>query len=168
MPKQKPFSARVQGLAQEMPEADNFFAGQENMTQENVSAQPQAGAAGEEWFAEEDADAYEGQLAVDVYQDDKNMYVKTSIAGIKPEDLEVHLNNDMLTIRGKREMQEEVSEEQYFIRECFWGGFSRSIILPVDVKQDQVKANIENGVLTVTLPKSKRPRNTRIKVTEGR
>lgn len=148
-----------------MPEADNFFA-----TQENVSpqAQPQQAQETEEWFSDEDTDAYEGQLAVDVYQDDKNIYVKTSIAGIKPDDLEVHLNNDMLTIRGKREMQEEISDDQFFIRECFWGGFSRSIILPVDVKQDAVNASIENGVLTVSLPKSKRPRNTRIKVTEGK
>ena len=118
MPNKKVFSQRVQGLAQDMSEADNFFATQENVSPQTQGQQPQQAQPQEEWFADEDTDAYEGQLAVDVYQDDKNIYVKTSIAGIKPDDLEVHLNNDMLTIRGKREMQEEVSDEQFFIKEC--------------------------------------------------
>ena len=167
MPNKNVFSQRVQGISQETPDADNFFATQENVSPQNQPTQAQA-QTDSDWFSEEDTEAYDGQLAVDVYQDNKNIYIKTSIAGIKPDDLEVHLNNDMLTIRGKRELDEEISDEQFFIRECYWGGFSRSIILPVDVKQDQVDASIENGILTVSLPKSKRPRNTRIKVTEGK
>lgn len=175
----KVFSQRIQELSEEgsaNPE-DFFQINNRNMKpkqQQSISqnvytpSTPPSQRINEEmeWFSEEDNEAYEGQLAVDVYQDNKSIYIKTAIAGINPDDVEVHLNNDMLTIRGKREHNEEVNDEQFFIRECYWGGFSRSIILPVDVKQDQVKANIENGVLTITLPKSKRPRNTRIKVAE--
>lgn len=130
-----------------------------------VNQQPQAAAEPTNWFSEEH-DTYDGQLAVDVYQDKKNIYVKAAIAGVKPSDIEILLNNDMLTVKGKRYFREDIEEEDYYIKECYWGGFSRSIILPVDVKNDQVRATIENGLLTIILPKSKRPRNTKIEVKE--
>lgn len=109
---------------------------------------------------------YEGQLAVDVYQDEKNVYIKAAIAGIKAGDLDISLDNDTVTIRGKRQACEAVNEENYFVKECYWGNFSRSVILPVDIKQDQVRATIQNGILTIILPKSKRPRHSKIKVKE--
>jgi HSP20 family protein len=100
-------------------------------------------------------DQYEGQLAVDVYQDNENHVVITStVAGVAREDLDISINNDMVTIRGRRKPPHVVSDEQYFYQECFWGGFSRSIILPVDVKAEQAKATLKNGVLTVVLPKA--------------
>ncbi|MBI5037491.1 MAG: Hsp20/alpha crystallin family protein [Candidatus Kerfeldbacteria bacterium] len=103
-----------------------------------------------------DDDDFAGQLAVDVYQTTDEIVIKSTIAGVKPEDIDISVNNDMITIRGKREKDHEVSDQDYFYRECYWGGFSRSIILPCDVKIDQIKATIRNGVLSVTLPKAEK------------
>lgn len=114
----------------------------------------------DDWFDND----LEGQLLLDVYQDKKNIYVKSTMAGVNPADLEVSLNNDMLTIRGKR-VQEDVGEDvDYFYQECYWGSFSRSIILPVAVKPDKISAVLKDGVLTVVLPKSERRQNISIKV----
>ncbi|MBI5466536.1 MAG: Hsp20/alpha crystallin family protein [Candidatus Kerfeldbacteria bacterium] len=103
-----------------------------------------------EWYSAE----YEGQLAVDVYQTKSAVVVKSTIAGVKPEDLEVTLNNDVITLRGRRQPEEEVLPEDYLYRECYWGGFSRSIVLPVEVRADKVQASLKNGILTVILPKA--------------
>ena len=95
-----------------------------------------------------------GQLTVDVYQDKNNVIIKSTIAGVEPDDIDISIDNDMITIRGKREKDRTIREDDYFYQECYWGSFSRSIILPVDVEADQVEASIKNGILTVTLPKS--------------
>jgi HSP20 family protein len=106
----------------------------------------------------------EGQLLLDVYQDEQNLYIKSTIAGVKPEDLEISINNDLLTIRGSRQGQNETGEIDYFYRECYWGSFSRSIILPVEVKHDKISAVLKNGVLTITLPKIEKKRNIPVQI----
>lgn len=117
--------------------------------------------AEDDWLEE---DLEEGQLSIDVYQDPKSLIIKSTIAGVKPEDIDISINNDMLTIRGKREMNEEINEENYLYRECYWGSFSRSIILPVEIEADKIDASLENGVLTVILPKAKNAQQISIKV----
>ena len=104
-----------------------------------------------EWLDEDD---FSGQLAVDVYQTKDEIIIKSTIAGVSTEDIDIAINNDMITIRGKREEEETIGEDDYFYRECYWGGFSRSIILPCDVKSDKVNASMKNGVLTIILPKA--------------
>jgi HSP20 family protein len=106
----------------------------------------------------------EGQLSIDVYQTPENLVVKSTIAGVKPDDIDIAINNDLLTIRGKREMLEKISDNSYLFRECYWGSFSRSIILPVEVIPEKIDASLENGVLTVILPKAKTSRQISIKV----
>lgn len=96
----------------------------------------------------------EGQLAVDVYQDKKNIIIKSTIAGVEPDDIDISIDNDMITIRGRREKQRDIAEDDYFYQECYWGGFSRSIILPVEVDAEGIEAGMRNGVLTITLPKT--------------
>ncbi len=96
----------------------------------------------------------EGQLAVDVYQDKKNIIIKSTIAGVEPDDIDISIDNDMITIRGRREKQRDIAEDDYFYQECYWGGFSRSIILPVEVEAEGIEAGMRNGVLTITLPKT--------------
>ncbi len=117
--------------------------------------------ADDEWISDE---YEEGQLSIDVYQTAKAIIVKSTIAGVKPEDIDISINNDMLTIRGKRQMDKKISEENYLYRECYWGSFSRSIILPVEVEPEKIDASLENGVLTVTLPKAKVSKQISIKV----
>ncbi len=104
----------------------------------------------EQWI---DNDYEEGQLAIDVYETDNEIVIKSTMAGVKPEDIDISINNDMLTIRGKREESSNIKEENYLYKECYWGSFSRSIILPTEVDNKNIDAELENGVLTVTLKK---------------
>ena len=103
-----------------------------------------------DWMEEDLA----GQLSVDVYQTKDDIVIKSTIAGVKPEEIDISINNDMVTVRGVRKKDNEVSDEDYFYRECYWGGFSRSIILPCEIKADKVEAIIKNGVLTIIMPKA--------------
>lgn len=144
---------------------DDFFSRASTLYTNDTPPSQRDSQAGEVWIAQQDG--YEGQLAIDVYHDAENLYIKAIIGGLRPEDVELHLNNDMITIKGRRvQPDKSISAENYFIQECYWGGFSRSIILPVDIQNDRVEAITENGILFITLPKSKRPKNTRIPIKE--
>jgi HSP20 family protein len=112
------------------------------------------------------SDYEEGQLSIDVFQTPDTIVIKSTIAGVKPGDIDISINNDLLTIRGSREMIENIREENYLYRECYWGSFSRSIILPVEVEADKIEAFLENGVLTVILPKARSAKQISIKVKE--
>jgi len=113
----------------------------------------------EDWLSE-----YEGQLTIDMYQTKDNVIIKSTIAGVKPEDIDVTIANDMVTIRGERKRDFEASSEDYFYQECYWGSFSRSVVLPVDVDIENVAADLKDGILTVILPKAAKARAKKIKV----
>lgn len=106
------------------------------------------------WLEEEEREE-EGQLAIDVLHDNKRIIIKSTIAGANPEDLQISLHNDLLIIKGKRDNKEFASDCEYLFKECYWGPFSRSIILPSEVDPKKITAEIENGVLTITLYKLK-------------
>jgi HSP20 family protein len=95
----------------------------------------------------------EGQLSVDVAQTDNAVIVIAPMAGCRAENLELHLHNDVLTIRGERQIALEPGAE-YFYRECYWGKFSRTIVLPVEIKAEMTQAEFKNGVLRIVLPKA--------------
>lgn len=100
-----------------------------------------------EWFEPE------GQLTVDVYQTDKEIVVRSAIAGVKPEDLDISIENDVLLIKGKREEPKEEKAKDYYYQECYWGKFSREIVLPEEVDSTKVEATMKNGILRVRIPK---------------
>ena len=106
----------------------------------------------------------EGQLTIDVYQTDDDIVIKSTIAGVKPEDLDININNDMVTIRGERKQEEEVDSENYYYQECYWGPFSRSVILPVEIITEKAEATMKNGILTLRLPKADVTRTRKIQV----
>jgi HSP20 family protein len=108
----------------------------------------------------------EGQLSIDIYQTPDKLVVKSTIAGVKPEDIDISVNNDMLTIRGQRQAKETISEDNYLIKECYWGGFSRSVILPVEIDVEKIEACLDNGILTIALPKTKNAKQISVKVKE--
>jgi HSP20 family protein len=110
------------------------------------------------------ADFEEGQLSIDVYETEKNIIIKSTIAGAKPDDLDITIDNDMLTIRGKRHDETEAEGRNYLYQECYWGSFSRSVILPVEVDAKKIDASLENGVLTITLNKIKKAKKVGIRV----
>jgi HSP20 family protein len=109
--------------------------------------------------------ATEGELAVDVYETEKEIIVRAAIAGIRPEDLRLSLDGDVLTIRGTRENY-EYSTGVCLCKECHWGPFSRSIILPSKINTSKIKAQLERGVLTINLPKAKKEMNIKVKEVE--
>ena len=98
----------------------------------------------------------EGQLTVDIYDDGQHIVIQASVAGVKPDDLDISLQEDTLTIRGLRRRTHEGSDENFFYQELFWGTFSRSIILPEEVDFSKAEATVKNGLLTVKLPKKDR------------
>ncbi|MDO8529756.1 MAG: Hsp20/alpha crystallin family protein [bacterium] len=106
----------------------------------------------------------EGQLTIDVYQTETEIVIKSTIAGVKPEDLDVAINNDMVTIRGERKNEELVNSENYYYQECYWGSFSRSVVLPVDIVAEKIEASLKNGILTIRLPKADINKTKRIQV----
>lgn len=96
----------------------------------------------------------EGQLTVDVYQTPTEIVVQAPIAGIHKDEIDVEATSESVTIRGERKREEKIEESDYLYQECFWGRFSRSIILPEEVDPDRAKVSLgKNGVLTVRLPK---------------
>lgn len=117
--------------------------------------------ASEESDYSEDA---EGQLTIDVYQTESDVVIKSTIAGVKPEDLDVSINNDMVTIKGERKNEEKVSNENYYYQECYWGSFSRSVVLPIEVIADKIEASLKNGILTIRLPKADTTKTKKIQV----
>ncbi|MDD4607407.1 MAG: Hsp20/alpha crystallin family protein [Patescibacteria group bacterium] len=108
----------------------------------------------------------EGELAVDVYQDKNNLIVQSVIGGVKAEDLDIGVENGVLTVRGERKRQDKIKSQDYFYEECYWGKFSRSVMLPQEVKIDKIKANLENGLLTIILPKIDSQKSTQINIVE--
>lgn len=103
----------------------------------------------------------EGHLTVDVYQTDDDIVVRSTIAGAKIEDIDIQVTQDMITIKGTRKAEEQVSSEGFFHRELYWGAFSRAVILPVDVDPEGAKASYKNGILTVRLPKLEKIQKTK-------
>lgn len=108
----------------------------------------------------------EGQLAVDVFQTADEIVVVAPVAGVKPSDLAINITDEVLTIKGARNFQFKAQGSDYFTQECFWGSFSRSIILPESVDVSNVKASFTNGILTVRIPKVEKIRTRMIKIQE--
>ena len=105
-----------------------------------------------------------GSLALDMYETDEAVVVKLAIPGVKPEDIDVSVTGDVLTIKGETKAEEEVKGENYIRRERRYGAFSRSVSIPVTVVSDKGEAEFEDGVLTLTLPKAEEVKPRAIKV----
>ena len=109
-------------------------------------------------------EAVEGELALDVYQTKDNLVIKSTMAGVKPEDLDVTIADGQVVIKGQRKQESESKGEDYLLQECYWGSFYRSFTLPVDVDIDKAVADIKDGILTLVMPKSAKSRTKKIRV----
>ncbi|MES2202919.1 MAG: Hsp20/alpha crystallin family protein [Patescibacteria group bacterium] len=105
-----------------------------------------------------------GELAVDVYQTPTHIIIKAMIAGVKPEDLDVSITRDMVTVRGKRERHTESSGGDFFFQELYWGAFTRTVVLPQEVEIEEAEASEKHGLLTIRLPKLDKGRQAKLKV----
>jgi len=103
-------------------------------------------------------------LAVDMYTTDDAVVVKAAVPGVKPEDIDISLSGNTLTIKGETKAEEEIKEENYIRRERHYGAFSRTLTLPTPVVADEAEAKFENGILTLTLPKVEEAKPKVIKV----
>jgi HSP20 family protein len=103
----------------------------------------------------------EGELAVDMYQTDEELVIQSTIAGIKSEDLNLYLEGDMLFIEGERKKPTE-EKGDYFLQECYWGRFSRKIVLPVEINPDKISATFKDGILTIRIQKVSKERRRKI------
>ncbi len=140
------------------------FLGEEaeldNQPQQDMPME-EAEAPVDEWDEEE---AVPGQLAVDVYETKEKLIVKARTAGVNKNDLDVSIADNTLSIRGTLSAGEESGVENYFVQECYWGEFSRSIALPVPVKEDEIEAELKDGVLTIGFTKVKQDTVKKIQI----
>ena len=108
----------------------------------------------------------EGELAIDLYETKDKLVLQAVIGGLKAEDLDISIANDLISIKGERQRDEKDSIEKFYYQECFWGPFSRSIVLPQEVNADKAKASLKNGLLTVILPKLEKAKKKTLAVEE--
>lgn len=133
---------------------------------DDIAAQPvaeEAQAAEEQEWNDDDA-VLPGQLAVDVYETKEKLVVKARTAGVNKAELDVSIADNTLSIRGTLSAGNEDQVENYFVQECYWGEFSRSIALPVPVKEEEIEAVLKDGVLTVSFTKVKQDTVKKIQV----
>lgn len=109
-------------------------------------------------------ETYEGQLAIDVYQDENNVIIKAPIAGVGREDLELSITDEVVTIKGERKTQGAETRENYLCQECYWGPFSRAYVLPLEVIGEKAQASLKNGILTITIPKIEKTKTKTIEI----
>jgi HSP20 family protein len=133
-------------------EEDDEAAGEE-------ATEPVTKQTNDQWMSD-----YEGQLNIDMYQTKDNVIIKSTIAGVRPEDIDITVANDMVTVKGSRRREETVSQEDYFYQECYWGGFSRSVIVPVDIDSEHIEADLKDGILTIIVPKAAKAKTKKVKV----
>ena len=153
---------RDDDLLMEEDELTAAFLGDDDTT---VAADPAAASgpavANDEWDESEDLP---GQLAVDVYETKERLVVKARTAGVNKNDLDVSISDNTLSIRGTLSAGNEDDVVNYFVQECYWGEFSRSIALPVPVKEEEIEAMLKDGVLTISFTKVKQDTVKKIQV----
>lgn len=152
---------RDDDLLMEEDELTAAFLGEEDLGQ--PSSQQAAQPVPEDEWDEDDAQL-PGQLAVDVYETRERLVVKARTAGVNKNDLDVSISDNTLTIRGTLSAGTEDNVENYFLQECYWGEFSRSIALPVPVKEEDIEASLKDGVLTISFGKVKQDTVKKIQV----
>ena len=104
------------------------------------------------------------QLAIDMYQTDEDVVVKASLPGLKPDEVDISVTGDTVTIKGEHKEEKEVKQEDYLYKERRYGAINRSVTIPVQVQADKAEAVFENGILTLTVPKSEEVKPKQIKV----
>jgi len=159
MPKKKSFFERLTGG---MKMEDDEFTLEEETREKSSSIADLKTKTITGWEPEEEEE--DGELTVDVYDTPNDIIVQTLVAGVKPEDLSITITRDMITLRGKREVSKSVEEDSYFIRELYWGSFSRSISLPQEVEPEEAEAIEKHGMLIIKLPKIDKEKKTNLKV----
>jgi HSP20 family protein len=144
-----------------MDQLDDDFLNDDDEEDVAVAEEPDNSASSDDFFEDTEVP---GQLAVDVYQTKEDIYVVAPVPGVAKGDIDLSIVENTLTVRGKRSSSREVQEGDYFVQECYWGEFSRSIILPVPVKEERAEAELKDGMLTVRIPKTEQDKVKKIAI----
>lgn len=139
------------------------FLNDDSLADDTTSATQPATDDGAAWGDGDEGD-FPGQLAVDVYETDEQLIVKARTAGVNKEDLDVSISDGILTVSGTLSSGDDSAATNWHIQECYWGEFSRTLALPVAVKEDEVAAVLKDGVLTITFSKVKQEQAKKITV----
>lgn len=155
MSKEKPsFFERLTGAVRINTNKDNEA--------EEISTKRHSDELAEAWTDKETEQ--EGELTVDMYQNSDMVIIKSMIAGVHPEDLDISITRDVVTIRGKREEERIVEENDFIVKELYWGSFSRTLTLPAEIDVDEAEAVEKHGLLILKLPKLDKKRKSKLKV----
>lgn len=141
---------RKETLKEELPEKEAFV-------ETAKESQP-------DFSPDEEFEDGEGQLAIDVYQTPDEIVVESAVAGVSADNLDIEITSESVTITGRRQRQHRVRKEDYLFQECYWGNFSRSVILPQEVDSEAAVASIKNGILKIVLPKINKAKLKKLKV----
>ena len=141
------------------------LTGSREIEEESVEERIIKGAKGDKpdnnWIEEENEEA---ELSVDVYQTPTDIIIETMVAGVKPENIELSISRDVISIRGEREESRSIDEDNYFTQELYWGKFSRTISLPAEVEPEEVEATERHGLLIVKIKKVDKNKKNNVKV----
>ena len=159
--KKPSFLERITGSIKLDTSKDDGFDEQEAFQDDN---QEQDVALHQGGIARDDEEEQDGELPIDMYQTRDAIVIRALVAGVSPEDLNISITRDMVTLRGQREEVQEAPDEDYYHRELFWGSFSRSIVLPEEIVIDEAEAKERHGMLEITLPKLDKGRSARLTV----
>ncbi|MEX1028064.1 MAG: Hsp20/alpha crystallin family protein [Candidatus Paceibacterota bacterium] len=124
-------------------------------------------ATDETYWAQEPQEEEEGHLTIDMYESGDAIIIKTIVAGVSPDDLDVTITREMVTVRGRRVMSESVPADNYYFQELYWGSFSRSIVLPQEIEVEEAEAVERYGILEIKLPKINKNREAKVRVKTG-
>lgn len=170
-PKKRSFFDRLAGalpadeyenFEEDVPMLPNVPGRRVTPSSQSVS-QPQTAPVEQHYHDEEPA----GQLPVDVYQTANEIIIRTFVAGVRPDEMNVSISRDMVEIEGSREERDQVAGPDYFSQELFWGSFARTIHLPQEVDVDASTASSKDGLLTIVLPRLDKTRQTKLRVKAG-
>ena len=151
------FFERLTGSYNDNPESEEFARAPDGAAARRPSI-------GETFANEIEESNEEGQLTVDAYETPSEIIIQSIVAGIRLEDLDVSITQDMVTIRGKRLDTRRAEDHDFFYKELYWGNFGRTILLPQEIDPDEAEATLKNGLLTIRLEKLDKERVQKLKI----
>jgi len=162
------FLERLTGSVKLSHDDDEFFE-EEQFEEADIDTEEEAhDHEGSSWQNELEAEEIDGELPIDMYQTPDAIIIRALVAGVSPNDLDIAITRDMVTLSGKRQELQEVSDDNYYHRELFWGSFSRTVLLPDEILIDESEAREKHGLLEIILPKVDKDRSTRLDVKIGK
>lgn len=164
MPKHKPsFFERLTGAIR-IDDIEEDFLDEEEQEERHIQPKHLENNRHDETRQIEERQEEMGELSIDMHENDREIIIKSIVAGVRPEDLDISITREMVTIKGKREGDRTIQDDSYFHRELYWGSFTRTIILPAEIDTETVEAVEKHGLLIIKLPKLNKDKQMKVRV----